>query len=837
MKYLLLPIHLIKFWYPESLFTFLRTWKNLLFYLEEDLAVFLMWKLLFVPLFHDGSIVGRVLSFTFRLSRILLGLFAILVSSIIIFTIALYWFLLPLIVLLDLKFFSFNLNLINQPIFFSGVGLFVIHVFLNPHKKVWQVKEDKLWSASLLSKKDLELKKVFSHHLVQILLDHLELTEADLSFLELKDKDQLGLEAFNLAKLTESPYINTNHFFVSIVKNTPNIEEKLIKFELSVDDFLHALRFLEKQKRIWRLSFIWDDDFTIHHLKGINRGWLGSPTVELDRVSEDLTRTAIRQGFPDFIGKPIIIRELVHILSQQNNANVILVGPPGSGKSSLIKHLAKQIVKGDAPSALATKRLVILDTTRLLSGMNTQGELAERIRDIFEEIEFAQNVILVVDDIHNLGIGEAGIKMNLYSLILPYIDSSTFQFIATTDPVSYSRIIEKNGSFARLFSKIELAPTSMEESLEILEQKAIEFEKDKKIIITIPSLRLAATLAERYIHDRVLPDSALSILNQAVTDSSGVVNRKLIQSVVSEKVHVPVVETDSAGKKNLLNLEDRIHQKLIDQEEAVKAVSNSLRRSATGIKEEGRPIGSFLFVGPTGVGKTELAKILSETFFDNKGGFIRIDMSEYQNADSVSRLIGVNGEGGILTEGIRENPYSLLLLDEFEKADAKILTLFLQVLEDGRLTDGAGRLIDFRNTVIIATSNVASLTIAQGLEQNLSIDQIDKKVNEEVLQTFKPELVNRFDDIVIFKPLSKEDLQKIVQLKLVSLQNRLQKEGYVIEFERQVFDQLSEKGFDSVLGARPLRRLIQDTLEAKISKLILEEKIQKGNSFKINSLF
>ena len=308
------------------------------------------------------------------------------------------------------------------------------------------------------------------------------------------------------------------------------------------------------------------------------------------------------------------------------------------------------------------------------------------------------------------------------------------------------------------------------------------------------------------------------------------VTSKTIETVLSRRVNVPIGVMDVGQKQKLIDLEQEIHQKFIDQQEAVKVVSDALRRSATGLKEGHRPIGSFLFVGPTGVGKTELAKILAEVYFKDSGAFVRFDMSEYQTELSINRLIGGYNEGGLLTESIRNKPYALLLLDEFEKADPKILNLFLQVLEDGRLTDSNGKTIDFTNTIIIATSNAASLTIAKGLAQGQTWEQLDAQVNNELLHIFKPELINRFDDVVLFKPLSPEDLQQIVKLKLAGLQSRLADQGYLIQFDDSMVTQLAQKGFDPVLGARPLRRLIQDVLEAKLSKMILVNQLVKGQS-------
>ncbi|HBQ50719.1 TPA: hypothetical protein DD690_01920 [Candidatus Daviesbacteria bacterium] len=828
MKYLLLPTHLIKFWYMESFDVFFRTWKNLILFLEEDLAVGLMWKLIFTPLFHDSSFIGRGLSIAFRMGRILIGLFAFACATALMIVICIYWLLLPMLAVADI------LQLLSRVLFLSGIGLFIIHVLTHPHKKIWQIKQSSdLWSASTIKKEDLSFKKLLLDPEVVNLLSNLELEVSHLPDLQIIDADKLEEKAFELAKTSGAVYITPYYFFVAQIQEIPNIDQFLLKMDLSLEDFSQALLYLEKKRQNWRSVFIWDDDFAVHHLKGVNRGWLGTPTPALDLVGSDLTKEAAKYGFPDLIRKSGVFEEITHILSQTTGRNVAVVGPPGSGKSALIKFLAQKIVVGDAPDALSTKRLVLLDFTKLLSGIKTQGDLAERIKNVFEEVEYAQNVIIVIEEIHNLGLGEAGTSFNLYSLMSPYLESDGFQFIATTETENYSRILEKQGSFARLFRKIELSPATEEETLEVLVDRAITVERKNKIKISLVALKEAVKLAQKLIHDRVLPDSAISVLKEAQTKAvNGWVTKNIVREVVSQFVKVPLSDLGTADKSKLLNLEAEIHGRLIDQEQAVKAVADTLRRSVTGLREENRPIGSFLFVGPTGVGKTELAKTLSDVYFKQEGAFIRFDMSEYQNPESVARLIGASGEGGQLTELVRNRPYALLLLDEFEKADPKILTLFLQVLEDGRLTDGAGRTVNFENTIIIVTSNAGSLSIAQGLSNGKNLEQIDKEVNEELLKVFKPELVNRFDEVVIFKPLSPEDLQKIVGIKLAGLQKQLKEKGFLVEFDDGLIAELGKQGFDPVLGARPLRRLIQDTLESKLSRLILENKLVKGQTFK-----
>lgn len=826
-KYLHLPIHLLEFWYPDGIAFFIRLWKNFTLFLEEDLAVTLMWKLLFTPLFHDSTIVGRVLSFLFRLFRILIGLFAFSVITLVVLAITFYWFSLPILVAFDIA-----PALLNKGLFFAGVGLFFLHISAHPHKKVWSAGD--LWSASTVKKESINAASLLKNREVLDLLSNLELQLGHFPDFEIKDIEGVSKKAFELAKVSGSEYLGPRHFFVAMLEEIPNIDNLLLRLDLKLSDFTEALNYLEKKKNTWRKVFIWDDDFVVRHLRGVNRGWLGVPTPSLDLAGQDLTKLAASKGFPELVRENDVVSEIINILSQTTGRNVILVGPPGSGKTSLIKHLAAQIVAGDAPLALATKRLVQLDLTKLLSGIKTQGELAERVKDIFEEVSLSQNIIIVIEEIHELGLGEAGGYLNLYSLIEPYLEQDGFQFIGTTEGINYSRILEKNGSFARNFRKIELLPATPGDTLNILEYRSIESERKSKIKVSFIAIKEVVKLSQKFIKDSCLPDSAISVLKESLTQAvNGWVTKDTIRRVVARRVKVPLMEVGTADKTRLLNLEGELHYRLIGQEQAVRAVSDTLRRAATGLGEEGRPIGSFLFVGPTGVGKTELAKALAETYFKTEGAFLRFDMSEYQNPESVVRLIGGSGEGGLLTEAVRNRPYALILLDEFEKANEKILTLFLQVLDDGRLTDGAGRTISFENAIIIATSNAGSLLIAQGLEEGKKLEEIDRQVNQELLKIFKPELINRFDDIVLFKPLSQEELEKIVKLKLAALQKQLKEKGYLLEFDEGLISQLAQKGFDPVLGARPMRRLIQDTLEANLSRLILENKLTKGQPFKI----
>lgn len=844
MRYLSLPVHLLKFWYLESLIVFLRVWKNTLLYLEEDLAVELMWKLLFVPLFHDSTIIGRALSFGFRSFRILLGLGAFFLATVILASLALSFYLLPLLVFT----LTGTAKLVSLGVIFSGIVFFLNHLLANPEKKLWQIKKlEDLWQASVVKRGNLQFTQLLRTDEVGSLLLYLEQDRENFARLSSNFEEREVLQkAWDLGKKLDVVYLDARLFFVAFLSLVPGIDKELLKYELRLEDFVEVLDFFQKRRKWWRIVWPWDEDFHVFHLRGVNRGWIGVPTPNLDLVSEDLTKKASKERIVDFLDRTQVVASVISVLSLEKSRNVVVVGEPGSGRSTLVSYLAKRIVLGDAPESLAMKRLVKLELTKLLGGITSQGELAERVKDVFAEVEDSGNLILFIDEIHNLGVGEVGGEFNLYSLLLPYLESDKTQFIATTEIENYTRILERNSSFAHLFTKIELPPADVLETVNILKIWAIEHERKRRVCTSLPALRKMAELAERFLHERVLPDAALGVFLQTLDQAeNGWIRKKLVEKVVGEIASVPVGEVEGLVKTELLDLERVIHQKLIDQEEAVAVVGNTLRRAAVELRDQDRPIGSFLFVGPTGVGKTELAKILAQEYFQGQGlpagrqalpagrqgTFLRLDMSEYQNSASIGRLIGEMGEEGQLTEAVRRHPYSLILLDEFEKADPKILTLFLQVLEDGRLTSGSGRTVDFTNTIIIATSNAAALTIARGLGAGQSLSSLKRVVNEELLKILGPELLNRFDEVVLFKPLSPWDLQRVVKLKLAALQRQLQKQGFLVEFTEGVMKQLVQRGYDPILGARPLRRLIQDTIEAKLSVLILQNKLPKGEKF------
>lgn len=580
-------------------------------------------------------------------------------------------------------------------------------------------------------------------------------------------------------------------------------------------------------------GFVLDSHRTIRH-RIMNRAWTSRPTPTLDRYSTDFTDLAREMQVGFMIGHEEEYKELVETLGRPVNPNALLIGEAGIGKETVIQHLAFKLTKDDVPKALFDKRLVSLDIQGLVAGAPPE-ELNARLKKIVEEIFTAGNVILYIPDIHNLVKTSGTAYISAADALMPIIMNNAFPVVGSSYPKEFKVAIEPRSDFVGAFEVIRVQEVSEADAEKILTYESLILERENKITISFGAVKRAVSLAKKYFHTKFLPSSAEELLKSAVVDAEGRGEKTLgpdrITAVAEAKLHIPLHEAEGDEAERLLNMEKIIHERLVDQEEAVKAVAESLREYRSGLVRKGGPIASFLFVGPTGVGKTELAKILAGIQFGSEKMMARFDMTEYQDKNSFTRFIGSpdGSTRGALTDAILEKPYSLILLDEFEKAYPDILNLFLQVLDDGRLTDNMGRVVDFTNTIIIATSNAHSDIINEALGKGESMSDIGEYLKKRLVDVFKPELLNRFSKVIIFKNLEPGDLSKIVEFNLGELALRVKEQGISLDFDPSAVAQISKLGYDPAFGARPLRRTIDERVRAPLSEALLAKKIKKGD--------
>lgn len=574
----------------------------------------------------------------------------------------------------------------------------------------------------------------------------------------------------------------------------------------------------------------------------MNRSWTAKPTPTLDKFGIDFTDLA-REGVIGFlIGHEKEYEQMISILSRPSRPNALLVGEVGSGKEALAQRLAFNIIKDNVPDSLFDKRVVSLQISDLVSGVDLQ-EISKRVKKVVDEIAATNNVILFISDIHNLMKTSGENFMSAADIILPILKSNTFQAIGSTYPKEFKQNLEPRSDFMSAFEVVRTEELSEDEAVKLLTYESIILEKEYGVIVSFKAIKQAVTLAHKYFRQVLLPSSAENLLKEALAiatqSQEKVLKEDFVISVAEKKVDVPIHKATKDEAEKLLNLEEIIHRDLIDQEEAVKAVSGSLREYRSGLSRSNGPIASFLFVGPTGVGKTELAKILAKTQFGFENAMIRFDMSEYQDKQSISRFIGSpDGKiSGSLTESVIQKPYSLILLDEFEKANPDLLNIFLAVFDDGRLTDNFGRVVDFRNTIIIATSNANSEYIKEQLESGKSIAEFKDDFKKKLTGVFRPELLNRFSDVVMFKNLSEEDTLKITKLQLKKLADILEdSQKVVLEFSDEVTNYIAEIGYDPVFGARPLRQVISEKIKSVLAEKILKGEISKGEKIRVDMI-
>lgn len=631
----------------------------------------------------------------------------------------------------------------------------------------------------------------------------------------------------------------------------------------------------------------------------------------IEKYGKDLTKLAKEGRIDPVIGRKEEIERVIEILLRRTKNNPCLIGEPGVGKTAIAEGLALKIVKGEVPDLLKNKRIISIDLTSMVAGSKYRGDFEERIKKFIDQVEKDGNIILFIDEIHNIvGAGSAEGSSDAANILKPALARGELQLIGATTTDEYRKYIAKDGALERRFQPVTVGEPTEEEAVEILKGIKDKYEAHHKVKITDEAINAAVKLSARYVGDRYLPDKAIDLIDEAcakvrlktykqpdsvkeledklkkvTAEKESAVNaqefeqaaklrdeekeiqeklssaqlkwdsatsRKLgevtpddIAEIVSSWTHIPVSKLTLEESKRLLNLESELHKRIIGQDEAVSAVAKAIRRSRVGLKDPKRPIGSFIFLGPTGVGKTELCKALAEAMFGDENAIIRLDMSEYMEQYSVSKLIGSApgyvgyDEGGQLTEKIRRRPYSVVLFDEIEKAHPDVFNMLLQVLDDGILTDSQGRKVSFKNAIIIMTSNVGATQITQsqrtlGFSGGGSVQtnqEIHDAVMGELKKTFRPEFLNRVDDIIVFSRLTKENIREIAGKMLKEVSARVKEMDIGLEFTDKAIDKISDEGFDDVYGARPLRRAIYNNIEDKLSEQILEGNVKAGKTY------
>ncbi len=730
--------------------------------------------------------------------------------------------------------------------------------------------------------------------------DSIQIFGTDIEFTP-RVKDLFRL-AQNIAMQLGHNFIGTEHLLYALLSSSGSFAYRLLfaYFRVNINEL--------KSKVLSQLQ----GENNSSQTSEINTGSTGmksSLPEKLLSMGTDITLKAKEGKIDPIIGREKEIERLIEILCRKTKNNPVLIGEAGVGKTAVVEGLAQAIVEGNVPELLKDKIIYSLEIGGLMAGTKYRGSMEERLKDIIETIIASKNIIVFIDEIHTLA--QAGSEKGETSpadMLKPYLARGELQTIGATTTDEYRKFIEKDKALERRFQPIMVNPPSVEETIEILKGLKDSYEAFHKITITSEAIEAAATLSDRYIMDRSLPDKAIDLIDEAsskakvnfnlkpssirekeekikqlsanrdeasiqrnyekaaklqseiikleneletlnkefnktVKRSSGSIGANEIAEVVSKWTGIPVTKITESEKDRLLHLEEILHKRVVGQDEAVEAVARAIRRSRVGLQDNKRPIGSFLFMGQTGVGKTELSKAIAEAMFDNENNIIRLDMSEYMESHSVAKLIGAPpgyvgyDEGGQLTEQVRRRPYSVVLFDEIEKAHPDIFNALLQILDDGRLTDGQGRLVSFRNTIIIMTSNLGSAEVrAKHLgfnesEEERDIDEIKRIYLDALKHKFKPEFINRIDVICVFHPLSREDLTKIAKILINNINERLKKQNIELKITEEALDLIVTRGCaNAEYGARPLKRYIQQEIEDRIAeKMLLGELDKEGN--------
>ncbi|MFA4998830.1 MAG: ATP-dependent Clp protease ATP-binding subunit [Candidatus Paceibacterota bacterium] len=652
---------------------------------------------------------------------------------------------------------------------------------------------------------------------------------------------EIILESLKNAKKEGHQQVDVGDLLTALAGQEPFLKKVLLEHNLKTIDIENLTWWLEDvEKRYEERKKFWERR-NIVKTGSMAKEWTAGYTLTLDRFSTDISALIKKKGYPETVGHQKEIAAMERILARRESNNVLVVGEPGSGRKSMVEELAKRSALGETLPEINFKKFVRLELSNMLAQTKSSGEAENILDTIFREVVSAGNIILVIDEFHNfVGKSAQPGMVDISGVLSPYLPLPRFQTIALTSFEGLHKNIEQNPSILSLFDKVEVSEISERETLMILEDLVFILERKYKKFISYPAIREIINYSGKYMPAVPFPEKAMGLMDEVMVYLAQTKDRVLlpkhVAKIISEKTQIPVGEMETKEKEILLNLEDLIHQKIINQEEAVKEISSALRRSRADITVRKGPMGCFLFLGPTGVGKTETSKALAEIYFGSENRMIRIDMSEFQNVGDIPRLIGSPGEEGLLTTKVRERPFSLILLDEIEKAHPNILNLFLQVLDEGHLTDGMGRKVDFKNSIIIATSNAGYQIILDCLKQNTEWSQVKGKILDFVFSQglFRPEFINRFDSVVVFRSLTKENLMNIAELLLQGLKKNLKRKEVEFIITTALKEKIVDLGYDPVFGARQMRRVIQDKIENALASALLSGQLKKGNKVEID---
>ncbi|MBI2031487.1 MAG: ATP-dependent Clp protease ATP-binding subunit [Candidatus Levybacteria bacterium] len=680
------------------------------------------------------------------------------------------------------------------------------------------------------------IEALFANESILFILEKSGIKKGEVPLLFLP-KEKVTSFAFEIAKNVKGEFVTVMDILVAYLLLIEDDEKLLFNKNLKKEELLHILSWArnrfpdEERPKPYRINF---------EGEGIGEDWAIGWTIESKKYMLDLTYE-IYMKKPVLYDREIEYKEIIEAL--YNRKSVILVGEAGSGRGELVRTIAFDSISGTLSGSMYHQRFFQFMVDALLAGSKDQGELEERLNNLIAELAHSGNIIIFVPYFENI-LGASSFHLDLSGALVPYLERGLIRIVATVSPGAYKKFIEQRKDLLEVFDAVKISEPNQDLALNMLFSNTQRIEEKNKINLTYKAIMASLKYSKKYMPDFVLPGSAVTLLDDSSISvklsGKNSVNEQDILNEVENKTKIAVGKPSSKEKELLLNLEKEMHKSIIGQNEAVSVISEAMRRIRTEIEVKEKPI-SFLFLGPTGVGKTETAKTLARIYFGGEGKMIRADMSEYSGSDGNKRLLGFSlGEDdkeGSLADDVHSNPFSLVLLDEFEKADKKILDLFLQVLDDGRLTDNKGRTVSFVDTIIIATSNAASEFIREEIEKGGKIDKNFQNKLLEFLQTkgiFKPELLNRFDAIVVFKPLEKEEITQITKLMLEELKKKMKEKDIEITFDSKIIEKIINEGFDEQFGARPLRRYLQDNIEDLIAQKILKEEIKRGDKITVS---